>query len=97
MSENKEVETAFVVTLYTDGTFSAGLDPAEIGIEVKRQATASDVLTVSQNLVKEIEHGQLTERIVVTLMQVLMPPQEKTVPSAVKEKLKERGIEPDKD
>jgi hypothetical protein len=93
---SKEVETAFLVTLYADGTFSAGLDPAEIGVEVKRQATASDVLTVSQSLVKEIEHGQLTERIAVTLMQLLTPPAQQTVPDSLKEKLKERGIEPDK-
>jgi hypothetical protein len=94
---SKEVETAFLVTLYADGTFSAGLDPAEHGVSVKRQATAGDVLAICQNLVKEIENGQLTERIAVTLMQLLMPPAEKSVPDAVKEKLKERGIEPDKD
>lgn len=90
----KEIATAFLVTQYTDGSFSAGLDPKDLPVEVQRQATANDVLSICQSLVKEIEQAQLTERLAVTLAQLLTPPAEQTVPDVVKEKLKERGITP---
>jgi hypothetical protein len=90
----KEIDTAFLVTQFTDGSFSATLDPKDLAIEVRRQATANDVLSISNSLVKEIEQSQLTERLAVTLMQLLSPPAEPTVPDVLKEKLKERGITP---
>lgn len=90
----KEIDTAFLVIQYNDGSFSASLDPKDLAVEVRRQATATDVLTISNSLVKEIEQSQLTERLAVALVQLLTPPAEPTVPDVVKEKLKERGITP---
>lgn len=92
--EDKTVETAYIVELYTDGTFAAMLELPEELPAVTRKATPADLVTVSQQLVKEIEHAQLTERIVVTLLSVLQqtPP---TPADAIKDKLKERGINPE--
>jgi len=92
--ENKEVETAYIVELYTDGTFAAMLELPEELPAVIRKATPADLVTVSEQLVKEIEHAQLTERIVVTLLSVLQQ-QPPSPADAVKDKLKERGINPE--
>jgi hypothetical protein len=88
------IEAAFVVTINTDGTFAAHMEQPEKPFEVKRPATAYDVLTISQGLVKEIETSQLTDRIMVAMLTVLQaaPPKPADV---VKEKLKERGIDPE--
>jgi hypothetical protein len=91
----KEVDTVFVVSVFTDGTFTADLEQPETKIEAKRTATVYDVLTTSAALVKEIENSQLTDRIMIALLSVLQGAQEPTPAEAVKEKLKERGIDPE--
>ena len=90
----QEIETAFVVTVNTDGTFVAHMEQPDAPYEVKRIATASDILSISQALIKEIENQQLTDRIMVALLSVLQaaPPSPSDM---VKEKLKERGIDPE--
>lgn len=90
----QKIETAFVVTVNEDGTFAAHMEQPETPFEVSRPATAYDVLTTSQALVKEIESGQLTDRIMIALLSVLQAAAP-TPADAVKEKLKERGIDPE--
>lgn len=94
MSE-KEIETAFTVVIHTDGTFVANLEQLEGPVEVKRAATVQDLVTVSTQLRKEIEEQQLVTRIANTIIAMLQPPAEPTVPDKVKEKLKERNITPE--
>lgn len=92
----KEVETVFVVSVHTDGTFSASLVQPETPIEVKREATAYDVYNTSREIIKEIDLQQQTERIIVSLLSVLQgPPAEPTPAEAVADALKERGIKPE--
>ena len=96
MEDNKPVvETVYTVTVYTDGTFSASLEQPEAPIEVKRQATVYDVLSISGALIKEIESSQLTDRIVVSILQVLQAQVPPSTADTVKDALKERGIEPE--
>lgn len=95
MSEEKEVDTVYVVSVYEDGTFSAALEQPEKPIEIKRPATIYDVLSISQALVKEIEHAQLTDRIMLSLVQLLQAAAPPAPADAVKEALKERGIDPE--
>jgi hypothetical protein len=90
----QQIETAFVVTVNTDGTFAAHMEQPETPFEVQRPATAYDILTISQGLVKEIEAGQLTDRIIIALLSVLQGATS-TPADAIKEKLKERGIDPE--
>lgn len=94
MSE-KEIDTVFVVSVFTDGTFSANLEQPDEPIPVKRTATVYDVLSISQALVKEIESSQLTDRIVLSLLQVLQAAAPPTAADTVKDALKERGIDPE--
>jgi hypothetical protein len=95
MEQNKTVETVFFVSVFNDGTFLADLEQPENKIEVKRTATVYDVLTISQALVKEIEASQLTDRIVVSLLQVLQAAVPPKPADAVKDALKDRGIDPE--
>ena len=90
---DKEIETFFTVVLHTDGTLSVALDNAEKPIEAKREATNADVFNISKQIVQELEQAQLVERIVGTLVSVLTPPVQESVPDKVKNKLKERGID----
>ncbi len=91
----KEIETVFVVAVHTDGTFSANLEQLPEPIQVKRPATTFDVFQTSQQIVKEIESQILVERIVNAVSASLLPPAEQSIPDAVKEKLAERGIQPE--
>jgi hypothetical protein len=93
----KEIETLFVVVLHKDGTFRVDLDASAPKPESPRNATQYDVLLTAQQIVKEIEFQDLTNRILGGLIQILTPPQEPTPADLVKEKLKERGIDPDKE
>ena len=95
MEKEKKIEAAFVVTINEDGTFAAHMEQPEKPFEVTRPATAYDILTISQGLVKEIEMGQLTDRIIMSLLTVMQGAAQPSTASAVKEKLKERGINPE--
>jgi hypothetical protein len=95
MENNKPIETAFVVTIFDDGTFAAHMEQPEKPFEVARIATANDVYSISKELVKEIDSSQLTDRIIMSLLAVLQGAAQPTTADAVKEKLKERGINPE--
>lgn len=90
----KEIETVFVVAVHTDGTFSAQLEQLAEPLPVKRIATTYDVFQTSQQIVKEIESQILVERIVNAVANALVPA-EQDIPDAIKEKLAERGIQPE--
>lgn len=92
----KEIETAFLVVQHTDGTFGVHLELPKEEVVPARQATAADVQQLCTNILKEIDMQQMTERIAATLIQLLQPPVEQSIPDKVAEKLKERGITPDK-
>jgi hypothetical protein len=95
MENEKKIEAAFVVTIHEDGTFAAHMEQPEKPFEVVRPANANDVYTISKELVKEIDSGQLTDRIIMSLLAVLQGAAQPTTADAVKEKLKERGINPE--
>jgi len=60
-------------------------------VEAVRVADASDVLSISQNIIKELETQALVNRIAMALQPVVPP----TVSDKVKDALKERGIDPE--
>ena len=95
----KEIDTAFLVNLHTDGTFSVSMELDESVAKVARVANTSDVYQTSQQIVKEIDSQLLVDRIVNTFMAAsaaaVAAQTEQSVPEAVKEKLKERGIKPE--
>ena len=91
----KEIETVFVVAVHTDGTFSANLEQLAEPLPVKRTATTYDVFQTSQQIVKEIESQILVDRIVNAVAGTLLPTPDQSIPDALKEKLAERGIQPE--
>ena len=95
----KQIETAFLVNVHTDGTFSVNLELDESVAKVDRTANTADVYQTCQQIIKEIDSQLLVDRIVNTFMAAsaaaLAEQQEPTVPEVVKEKLKERGISPE--
>jgi hypothetical protein len=93
--QQKEIDTAFIVVLHKDGTFRVDLDPKGTKPEAPRNPTQYDVLQISQQIVKEIESQDLTNRILGGIIQILSAQAEPTPSDLVKEKLKERGIKPD--
>jgi hypothetical protein len=95
--QQKEIDTAFIVVLHKDGTFRVDLDPKSSKPETPRNPTQYDVLLISQQIVKEIESQDLTNRILGGLIQILSAQAEPSPSDLVKEKLKERGIDPDKE
>jgi hypothetical protein len=90
---DKEIETFFTVVVNTDGTLNIALDNPTEPLNAKREATNADVFAVSKQIVHELEQGQLVDRIVTTILSLLQPPAEETIPDKVKNKLKERGID----
>jgi len=88
---NKTVEVAFLVLQHTDGTFAVKLEDLTEAVEATRVADASDVLSISQNIIKELETQALVNRIAMALQPVAQP----TVSDKVKDALKERGIDPE--
>jgi hypothetical protein len=94
----KEIETAFLVNVHTDGTFSVSMELDESVVKVARTANTADVYQTSQQIVKEIDSQLLVDRIVNTFMAAsaaALAQQEQSIPDVVKEKLKERGINPE--
>jgi hypothetical protein len=90
-----EIETYFVVVINADGTFSTTNAVPET--EAARPANTLDIYNVSKQIVQEVDSQILTDRIVSAVSQVIaaqnQPPAE--VSAKVKEKLKERGIDPE--
>lgn len=95
MENEKNIEAAFVVTIHEDGTFAAHMEQPEKPFEVTRPANVNDVYTISQNLVKEIDSNQLTDRIIAAMLMVLQGAAQQSPSDRVQEKLKERGINPE--
>ncbi len=88
------VETYFLITVNEDGTLTSHTEiPAELP-ETKRQATTWDVYSTAKQIVEEFDRQLLVDRVVVGVVNALNP-QVPTVPDAVKEALKERGINPE--
>jgi hypothetical protein len=94
MENEKQVDVAYLVMVHTDGTFSVKLDDFGDSVSPARQATSADVRLVSQQIIDELDAQVLVNRIVESLVNVLAPPVQE-VPDAIKEKLKERGIDPE--
>lgn len=95
MENKKEIKKQFVVNLYTDETFSVDLAKSETAPETQQEATVADVYQWANLLIKEIDEQRLIERFASTLVQLLTPPVEQTVPDVISEKLAERGIKPE--
>ena len=89
-----KVETYFLITINEDGTLTSYAELPETLPEANRTATNFDVFNTSKQIVDEFEQSLLVNKIVNGVLSALQP-QEPSVPDAVKDKLKERGINPE--
>lgn len=90
-----EVETYFLVTVTPEGGFITYTKLPEEELVAARQANTGDVFNVSKQIVTEIEQNILVDRIVNSLAAAINPAPTVPVSEKVKDKLKERGIDPE--
>ena len=88
------METFFLITVNEDGTLTSYAEMPENLPEAKRVATNYDVYQAAKQIADEFEMGLLADRVATKVIATLMPPV--TTPAdAIKDKLKERGINPE--
>lgn len=89
-----KIETLFLITVNEDGTLTSfGELPKELP-EVKRPANNFDVYQAAKQIVDEFEQNILANRIAQVVIGALKPA-ETPMSDRIKDKLKERGIEPE--
>jgi Pyruvate/2-oxoacid:ferredoxin oxidoreductase gamma subunit len=92
-----KVETLFLVTVNEDGTLTTYSEiPKELP-EAERVANNYDVYEAAKQIVDEFDTNLIANKVAQTVLQALASqvPQGPSVSSAVKDKLKERGIDPE--
>ena len=93
-----KVETYFLITINEDGTLTSYAElPAELP-EAARQANNYDVYQAAKQIVEDFDTNLMAQKVAQTVLSALAAqsaPQGPSVPSAVKDKLKERGIDPE--
>lgn len=89
-----KVETYFLIVINEDGTLTSYSElPAELP-EANRTANNYDVYQSAKQIVEEFDSNLLANKVAQVVLASLQP-QGPSVPSAVKDKLKERGIDPE--
>lgn len=90
-------ETLFLVTVNKDGTLTTYAEVPKELPEVERMANNYDVYQAAKQIVEEFDNDLLANRVAQTVIQALaaQSQQAPSVPSTLKEKLKERGIDPE--
>jgi hypothetical protein len=87
------MKTYFLITVNEDGTLTSYAELPESLPEVT-PATNYDIYQASKQIVEEFEMSILADRVARTVLGALLPPT--TSPAdAIKDKLKERGINPE--
>lgn len=89
-----KVETMFLITVNEDGTLTSYAEMPKETPEVTRLANNYDVYQAAKQIVDDFEQTLLANRIASIVTQTLNPPQS-SVSEKLKDKLKERGIDPE--
>ena len=89
------VETFFLITVNSDGTLTSYTEMPEEVFETARVANHHDIYQAAREIVQDFEQQMISNRVAQTVLQVLMPQAPPTPAEAVKDKLKERGINPE--
>lgn len=93
-----KVETLFLITVNEDGTLTSYSELPEEMPEAARQATNFDVYQSAKQIVEDFDSNLVAQKVAQMVVQALAAqaaPQGPSVPSAVKDALKERGIDPE--
>lgn len=90
-----QIETMYLVTVNTDGTFTTyGEMPTE-ALEPQRPATTYDIYQTSKQIAADVDAQILADRVTNSVIKALQPSTPPTPSAAVMDALKERGITPD--
>lgn len=90
-----KVETYFLVVVNEDSTMTTYAELPETLPERERVANNYDVFTTSKQIVDEFESTLLANKVAQTVLAAMQPAAPVGVPDTLKEKLKERGINPE--
>jgi hypothetical protein len=90
-----EIETYFLLTVNTDGTLTTYPEIPKEALEAQRVANNYDVYQAAKQVVEEFENQLLANRVAQVVLAALQPAAPAGVPDTLKEKLKERGINPE--
>jgi hypothetical protein len=88
------METYFLITVNKDGTLTSYAELPEEPLVAERVASNYDVYQAAKQIADEFEMGLLADRVASKVIATLMPPVI-TPADAIKDKLKERGINPE--
>lgn len=89
-----DIETYFVVYVNKDGTLTTNVTLPEEALESERVATNWDIYQTSKQIVDEFESNILANKVAQAVIATLMP-KVPTPADNIKDKLKERGINPE--
>lgn len=90
-----KVETFFLVTVNEDGTMTTYPEiPAEMPA-ANRKANNWDVYDAARQIVDEFDQTALANKVAATVLAALAPQTPQGIPDVLKDKLKERGINPE--
>jgi hypothetical protein len=90
-----EIETYFLVAVNKDSTLATYAEIPEEGLVRERPANNYDVYQAAKQIVDEFEQTMFANKVAQIVLTNLAPPAD-SVPDKVKDKLKERGIKPEK-
>lgn len=90
-----EIETYFLVAVNKDSTLATYAEIPEEGLVRERPANNYDVYQAAKQIVDEFEQTMFANKVAQIVLTNLAPPTD-SVPDKVKDKLKERGIKPEK-
>lgn len=89
-----KVDTYFLITVNEDGTLTSFTTIPEELPEVNRVANTFDVFQAAKQITEEFQNQLLADRVAQTVIAALSPQVESPV-DKIKDKLKERGIDPE--
>jgi hypothetical protein len=90
-----ESETFYVVVRGLDGSLVTLTEIPEEGITATRTANTGDVYETAKQIVHEVDTNDLALRVADLVAGHLAPKEAPSIPSRLKDALKERGIDPE--
>jgi hypothetical protein len=89
-----EIETFFLITVNTDGTYTSYSEMPEVPPQANRPATTYDVYTASKQIAQDFDQNLLADLVVQKTLAALSAPQPSNL-DKIRAALKERGIDPE--
>jgi hypothetical protein len=89
-----DIETMFLVTVNTDGTFTTYSEMPTEPLEPQRKATTYDIYQTAKQIASDVDAQILADRVTKSVISAFAP-QTQNISEQMLGALKERGITPD--